>query len=108
MLPTCNPKDCSLTCTKESGVFDALARSYLDVLHVFVTSNAKHDSPILETYTYTFEYRENHVANIRIGETGKVFSLIDSQKSFKAAIRALLRTMKELPPLPSLISLARL
>lgn len=86
---------------EEVGVFGALQRSYLDMLHVFVTSTAQQDAPILETYTYTFEYHGNHVTNVRIGETGKAFSLANSQKSFKTAIRALLRTMKDLPALPS-------
>lgn len=87
-----------LNCGKESGVFDALKQSHLHVLHVFVTSNTHGDNTILETYTYTFEYRGPHVTGVRVGETGRAFSLSDSQRSFKAAIRALLRTMKDLPP----------
>ncbi len=95
-----------LNSVKEVGVFDALQRSYLEILHVFITSTAHLEAPILETYTYTFEYHGSNVTNVRIGETGKVFSLADSQKSFKTAIRVLLRTMKDLPPLPSWMTLA--
>ena len=83
-------------------MFDALKRSYLDILHVFVTSKAGQDDSILETYTYTFEYLAGHVTNVRIAESGNTFSLADSQKSFKAAIKALLRMMKDLPTLPSM------
>jgi hypothetical protein len=86
--------------SQEDGVFDALRLAYLDILHLFVTSSASDDAEILESYTYAFEYQGQQVSSVRIGETGGALSMAASQKSFKAAIRALLRTMKDLPYLP--------
>jgi hypothetical protein len=86
--------------SQEDGVFDALGLAYLDVLHLFVTSGASDDAEILESYTYAFKYQGQQVSGVRIGETGRALSIAASQKSFKAAIRALLRTMKDLPNLP--------
>lgn len=96
----------SLLVSQENGVFDALENSFLDILHVFITSDVADDNAILETYTYSFEYEGPQITGVRIGETEKGLTLIESQKSFKAAIRALLRTMKDLPPLPSSIILS--
>lgn len=90
-----------LTFPQEDGVFDALKHSYLDTLHVFITSDSADKSAVLENYTYSFHYRGPKITSVHIGETEKGLSLEYSQKSFKAAIRALLRIMKDLPSLPS-------
>jgi hypothetical protein len=78
-----------------------LQRGYLEVLQVFVASDTGDRREIFEAYTYMFQYSSSRLTTVQIGETSRVFSVIERQKSFKAAIRALLRVMKMLPRLPS-------
>ncbi|KIX04221.1 uncharacterized protein Z518_07775 [Rhinocladiella mackenziei CBS 650.93] len=85
----------------EYGVFEALQRGYLDRLQVFVTNNTGSDLTILETYHFCFSYDHGRVHGIQLSPPNHTFVLENFQKSFKAAIRALLRSLQDLPRLPA-------
>ncbi|RMD42484.1 hypothetical protein DV735_g2669, partial [Chaetothyriales sp. CBS 134920] len=84
----------------EEGVFDAIRRAYLDTLHVFVATDANGTREIHETYSFQFKYDEDRITTIRVGESRQAFTLQSSQRSFKAAIRVLLRSMQGMPHVP--------
>lgn len=83
-------------------MFQALEASYLDVLQVFIMTDQNTSKAIRETYTYSFTYHGNTVASVEFREQHQFLSLSDAQKSFKSGIRCLLRSMKDLPTLPSM------
>ncbi|RMZ79979.1 hypothetical protein DV738_g2955, partial [Chaetothyriales sp. CBS 135597] len=85
----------------EEGVFDAIKNAYLDTLHVFVATNADETREIYETYSFQFKYEEERITTISVGELKQAFTLGRSQKSFKAAIRHLLRSMRGRPRVPN-------
>lgn len=53
-----------------------------------------------ETYTYSFTYLNNAIASVEMKEQQQFLTLSDAQRSFKSAIRALLRAIQDLPTLP--------
>lgn len=81
-------------------MFEAIEKGYLDTLQVFVTTNSGNSHTIRETYTYSFSYYGNAVASVELKEQQQHLSLSDAQRSLKAAIRCLLRAVKDLPHLP--------
>ncbi|EXJ82467.1 hypothetical protein A1O3_06280 [Capronia epimyces CBS 606.96] len=85
----------------ENGVFEALEHGYLNTLQVFVTDNNGSTPTVLETYCFTFSYDGGRVSSVEFSPTNHVFVLEHLHKSFKAAIRALLRSLKQLPRLPA-------
>ncbi|KIX96602.1 uncharacterized protein Z520_07868 [Fonsecaea multimorphosa CBS 102226] len=85
----------------EQGVFDALHRSYLDSLRVFVTKATESQPVIVETYHFAFAYDHGRVTGVRLSPLDQAFVLENVHKSFKAAIRALLRSLRNLPRLPA-------
>ncbi|ETN43689.1 uncharacterized protein HMPREF1541_02848 [Cyphellophora europaea CBS 101466] len=89
----------------EHGVFEAVEAGYLDVLQVFVTTDSGDHKTIRETYTYSFNYYGKSVSSIELKEQQQHLSLPDAQRSFKSAIRCLLRSIKDLPRLPGKRSL---
>ncbi|KPI40881.1 Meiosis-specific protein hop1 [Cyphellophora attinorum] len=89
----------------ERGVFRAIEEAYLDVLQVFITIPAGKSQSIQETYTYSFTYFENAVASVEWKEQQQFLSLADAQRSFKTAIRSLLRSIQDLPSLQDQCSL---
>lgn len=82
-------------------MFDAVSCGFLETLQVFVASSEDSEKSVLETYTYHFEYEDDRVTSVNLEGNNQPFTLARSQKSFKAAIRGLLRAMQELPRLPS-------
>jgi hypothetical protein len=70
------------------------------VLQVFITTPAGKSQSIQETYTYSFTYFENAVASVEWKEQQQFLSLADAQRSFKTAIRSLLRSIQDLPSIP--------
>jgi hypothetical protein len=86
---------------KERGVFEAIEKAYLDTLQVFITDSAD-NTTIRETYTYSFSYYGNVVSSVEHKEQQQYLCLSDAQRSLKAAIRCLLRAIKDLPRLPSM------
>ncbi|OAP54663.1 hypothetical protein AYL99_11111 [Fonsecaea erecta] len=85
----------------EKGVFDALHRTYLDSLRVFVTNATESQPMIVETYHFAFAYEQGRVTGVRLDPVNHAFVLENAHKSFKAAIRALLRSLRDLPRLPA-------
>jgi hypothetical protein len=83
-------------------VFHALERGYLDTLQVFVTNPSATDLSVLESYHFTFAYEHARVRGIRVSPVEHTFELKSAQKSFRAAARALLRSLRDLPRLPGL------
>ncbi|KIW93161.1 uncharacterized protein Z519_05766 [Cladophialophora bantiana CBS 173.52] len=83
----------------EQGVYDALDRGYLDSLRVFVTQTTEKQPVIVETYHFVFAYDFGRVTGVRLSPTNQAFVLENVHKSFKAAIRALLRSLRALPRL---------
>jgi len=68
---------------------------------MFVTKAAE-PLTILETYSFVFTYTQGRVISIELTPTKRSLVLENFQKSFKGAIRTLLRSLKELPRLPGL------
>jgi hypothetical protein len=85
---------------QELGVFLALEHAYLDTLQIIVTTEAGGSKAVRETYTYCFTYYGQSVASIELKEHQQFLSLSEAQRSFKAAIRCLLRALRDLPRLP--------
>ncbi|OQV03309.1 HORMA domain-containing protein [Cladophialophora immunda] len=85
----------------EQGVFDALHRNYLESLRVFVTKATGSNQEIVETYHFTFAYERDRIISVRLSLADHAFVLENVHKSFKAAIRALLRSLRNLPRLPA-------
>jgi hypothetical protein len=73
---------------------------------VFVTKTTEGKLSILENFHFVFAYEQGCVSSIRLSPTDHTFVLGEVQKSFKAATRALLRSLRDLPRLPGLLSLA--
>ncbi|KAK5409813.1 hypothetical protein LTR07_008828 [Exophiala xenobiotica] len=84
----------------EDGIFEALQRSYLDTLQVFITKAAD-PRDVLETYSFAFKYVDGRLNSILLAPTSRSLVLENFQKSFKSVIRALLRSLKDLPRLPA-------
>lgn len=86
--------------TQEKGVFDALRYHLLQTLQFFVvkTSDGSHD--LLETYTFTFRYMDGHLDTIVFEPSKYMLTIKTLCQGFKGAIRALLRSLKDLPRLP--------
>ncbi|KAK5478839.1 hypothetical protein LTR43_004097 [Exophiala xenobiotica] len=84
----------------EDGIFEALQRSYLDTLQVFITKAAD-PRAVLETYSFAFKYVDGRLNSILLAPTSRSLVLENFQKSFKSVIRALLRSLKDLPRLPA-------
>ncbi|EXJ81566.1 hypothetical protein A1O1_07630 [Capronia coronata CBS 617.96] len=85
----------------ERGVFEALEHGFLDTLQVFVTDNNGDPPTVIESYRFAFSYNNGLINSIELSPTNHVFVLDHFQKSFKTAIRALLRSLKCLPRLPA-------
>jgi hypothetical protein len=85
---------------QELGVFVALEHAYLDTLQIIVTTGSGVSRGIRETYTYCFTYHGMSVASIELKEHQQFLSLSEAQHSFKAAVRCLLRALRDLPRLP--------
>ncbi|KIW62466.1 hypothetical protein PV04_10639 [Phialophora macrospora] len=85
----------------EEGVFDALERGYLQDLQVFVTKTSEGQLSVLENYHFVFAYEQGRVSSIQVNPTNHTFTLENVHKSFKASIRALLRSLRGLPRLPA-------
>ncbi|EXJ61174.1 uncharacterized protein A1O5_11966 [Cladophialophora psammophila CBS 110553] len=83
----------------EQGVFEALDRGFLDSLRVFVTQTTEKQPVVVETYHFVFAYDFGRVTSVRLSPTDQGFVLENVHKSFKAAIRALLRSLRALPRL---------
>ena len=81
-------------------MFSAVEASYLDQLQILIITKDGAAQAIQETYTYSFTYLNNAVASVELKEKHQSLSLSDAQRSFKAAIRNLLRSIKDLPQLP--------
>lgn len=81
-------------------MFNAIEKTYLDVLQIFITTSSGSSKAIQETYTYSFTYLDNAVASVEMKEYEQFLSLKDAQRSFKTGIRNLLRSLKDLPVLP--------
>ncbi|OAG41271.1 hypothetical protein AYO21_04434 [Fonsecaea monophora] len=90
-----------LISSQEQGVFDALDQSYLDSLRVFVTDAAQRQPSIIETYHFAFAYERGTVTSVHLSSVAHAFVLENVHKSFRAAIRALLRSLRNLPRLPA-------
>jgi hypothetical protein len=84
---------------QEDGIFEALQRNYLDTLQVFITKAAD-PRAVLETYSFAFKYIDGRLNSILLAPTSRSLVLENFQKSFKSVIRALLRSLKDLPRLP--------
>ncbi|KAK5264273.1 hypothetical protein LTR99_003580 [Exophiala xenobiotica] len=84
----------------EDGIFEALQRSYLDTLQVFITKAAD-PRAVLETYSFAFKYVDGRLNSILLAPTSRSLVLENFQKSFKSVIRALLRSLQDLPRLPA-------
>ncbi|EXJ54587.1 hypothetical protein A1O7_09928 [Cladophialophora yegresii CBS 114405] len=85
----------------EQGVFDALERGYLQDLQVFVTRSSQGQLSVLENYHFVFAYEKGRVSSVQVNPTNHTFTLENVHKSFKASIRALLRSLRDLPRLPA-------
>ena len=87
---------------QEQGVFDALERGYLEGLQVFVTKTSQGKLSVLENYHFVFAYEQGRIRSVQVNPTNHIFILENVHKSFKAATRALLRTLRDLPRLPGM------
>ncbi|KAG9772225.1 hypothetical protein ABEF93_006143 [Exophiala dermatitidis] len=85
----------------ETGVFSALEHGHLETLQVFVTDNDESPRIVIESYSFAFSYDRGRVSTVKMTPTNQVFVLEQFQKSFKAAIRVLLRSLKPLHRLPA-------
>ncbi|ETI20319.1 hypothetical protein G647_08353 [Cladophialophora carrionii CBS 160.54] len=85
----------------EKGVFDALERGYLEDLQVFVTKSSQGQLSVLENYHFVFAYEQGRVSSVQVNPMNHTFTLENVHKSFKASIRALLRSLRDLPRLPA-------
>jgi hypothetical protein len=86
-------------------VLEAIEKGCLDTLQVFITTDSAGSHAIRETYTYRFSYYGNAVASVELKEQQQYLTMADAQRSFKTAIRCLLRAVKDLPRLPGQYSL---
>ncbi|KIV83182.1 hypothetical protein PV11_05232 [Exophiala sideris] len=84
----------------EDGVFEALQYGYLETLQIFITKVGE-PLTVLETYSFVFTYTQGQVSSIELTPTKRSLVLENFQKSFKAVIRTLLRSVKDLPRLPA-------
>ena len=87
---------------QEKGVFDALDRGYLESVQVFVSRSSRGKLSLLENYNFVFEYEEGRVSGIRVSPLDQNFTPGQVHKSFKAATRGLLRSLRDIPRLPGL------
>lgn len=55
---------------------------------------------VLESYSFNFGYDHGHLSSIRLTPTNHIFIFEPFQRGFKAAIRAQLRSLRDLPRLP--------
>lgn len=55
---------------------------------------------VLESYSFTFEYHHGILSSIQLSPTNHTFVFGNLRRSFKGAIRALLRSLRDLPRLP--------
>jgi hypothetical protein len=67
-----------------------------------VTKTSQGQLSVLENYHFVFAYEQGRVSSIQVNPTNHTFTLENVHKSFKASIRALLRSLRDLPRLPGL------
>ena len=87
---------------QEQGVFDALEYGYLEGLQVFVTKTSRGQVSVLENYHFVFAYEQGRVSSVQISPTNHTFVLGDVHKNFRAAARALIRSLRDLPRPPGM------
>jgi hypothetical protein len=85
---------------QEEGVFEAIDNGYLESLQIFVTQKSDSEQTVIESYKFQFNYASSGIRSVKISPgSNRVFILEDVHRSFKSAIRALLRSLKGLPRL---------
>ena len=92
---------------QEGGIFDALQNGYLEAIQLSICADSNRPSEIVECYTFTVTYCSSpgqpsrNVSGITVSpDTQTAFLVNDAQKSFNAAIKGLLRSIRGLPQLP--------
>lgn len=55
---------------------------------------------VIESYSFNFRYDHGHLSSIRLTPTNHIIIFGAFERGFKAAIRAQLRSLRDLPLLP--------
>jgi hypothetical protein len=69
-------------------------------MKLFIIGTRSQNDSIVETYTFIFQTIDKYVPSVRLAETNETFCVHHLQRSFKKGINALLRSIRDLPPLP--------
>ena len=92
--------------SQERGVFEALEHGYLNAIQFFIAGARDASSSVHERYTLTVKYAgdeeqlERAIQTVELSTSGAK-SVVSAMSSFKKAVQVLLKSLENLPPLPS-------
>ncbi|RPB07219.1 HORMA-domain-containing protein [Morchella conica CCBAS932] len=89
----------------EIGIFDALQKGYLKAVQLAIYVDKEHPEIIVESYTFSFSYREKEDGTSAIGLrvtdiNGRGVTVEDANKNLQLMMRRLIVITQNLPPLP--------
>ena len=87
----------------ERGVFKAIEDGYLKALQLGIYIDEEHPEVVLESYTFSFVYRNEDGVALRISNVaGECVAMNDASKEMRQIIRNLLVITQDLPALPGI------
>lgn len=83
-------------------MFESLRHGHLEALQIFVVEDNAHTQTLVETYCFSFKYKNGLVDRIRFEPSNQTPLTAQLRHSLKLAIRGLLGSLKNLPRLPGM------